>query len=254
MFNKNKKLFQYLSIPLFIGLMSFVFSWQGALLLFFAVYTHEHGHLYFSRQRGIATYGIFMIPFIGGVAFVDDERAPIQHTFEGLIGGPLVTFLELLISLYCYWFSDHQPFFTVSTTLFAGMLLLNLAPIYKLDGGQLFDMYITTLRIRFALLVRVLLAVSTALYFQVPLLAIIGIMAVMEALSIFKKRQDFFGDRVSRLQLVANPLRNKQKLPRRTVMIAMTIHLAVLAFAAWVFGTFISDPETSNIYMRFFGL
>ena len=254
MFNKNKKLFQYLSIPLFIGGMSLLLSWQGALLLFFAVYTHEHGHLYFAKKRGIPVEGIFMIPFIGGAAIVNDDDSSAQATLEGIMGGPLVTFAELLLSLYGYWFTDHHTFFIVSTHIFSGILLFNLSPIARLDGGQLFDMYLVTYKIRFALFIKVLLAFAGALYYRAPILFTLAFLTLLEVFQIYQKRREKFGSRVSKGTLLTYPLRDNKKLPKSTVRIAVAVHALVLLFTAWVFHSFSSDKSSTELVARFFGI
>lgn len=254
MFSKNKKLFQYLSIPVFIGGMSLLLSWQGALLLFFAVYTHEHGHLYFARKRGTPVEGIFMIPFIGGAAIVNDENSSAQDTLEGIMGGPLVTFAELLLSLYGYWFSDHHTFFIVSTHILSGILLFNLSPISRLDGGQLFDMYITTYKIHFALFIKVLLAFAGAFYYQAPILFTLAFLTLLEVAQIYWSRYKKFGSRVPKWALFAHPLRDTKKLTKGTVRIAAAVHVVVLLFAAWIFHSFSSDKNSTELVARFFGL
>ncbi len=131
-------------------------GWDIALYLslFLIVLLHEFGHAFGSRQVGGEANQILLWPF-GGIAYVRTPPRPGAYLW-GIAAGPLVNVILFPI-LYFLLNAHGEPFnfwetfhpddrLSVSMGLFLfqlfwinnAMLILNLLPIYPLDGGQLF--------------------------------------------------------------------------------------------------------------------
>jgi Zn-dependent protease len=115
------------------------------LALFVIVTLHEFGHALACRQVGGTANRIVLWP-LGGVAYVDPPQRP-GATLWSIAAGPLVNvaFLVILVPLGILnratgWADAIPNAHAFLRTLFGinlGLLILNLLPIYPLDGGQI---------------------------------------------------------------------------------------------------------------------
>lgn len=110
------------------------------IILFFTLVLllHECGHYLAMRYYGYEDVGIFFIPFIGGyVKGYKQEISQWQSTII-LLAGPLP---GIVIGAIFYTLSPHWVIGGISMQQIAVLFLLpnivNLLPIYPLDGGQL---------------------------------------------------------------------------------------------------------------------
>src|SRR5271165_5901690 len=62
-------------------------GWQPALLLIIAIGFHESCHLWAAKKMKLRTRGFYLMPFIGGVAIVNDRYKRLsQQAFVVLMG------------------------------------------------------------------------------------------------------------------------------------------------------------------------
>jgi tetratricopeptide (TPR) repeat protein len=128
-------------------------------LLFASVTLHELGHALVARHFGIPTRRIVLLP-LGGVALLDHQPSRPSHDVQIAAAGPLVNFTIVgLVGLaswglqrafgpdwaFLLWERLNEPewvrylpamgsgLFQINLTL----ALLNLLPIYPLDGGRI---------------------------------------------------------------------------------------------------------------------
>lgn len=143
---------------LYLGLL-----FSGVLLL--TVIFHEFGHVLAARQTGGSGREILIWP-LGGLAFVqpaDTLRSQILTT----AGGPLVNVLLCCLTLPYAWNSPHwgaainplelprldvaaNPLDAVLLLTFCAnwmLTLVNLIPVYPLDGGRLLQTLLATTRL-----------------------------------------------------------------------------------------------------------
>ena len=115
------------------------------LSLFLIVLLHEFGHSLACRQVGGTANQIVLWP-LGGVAYVSPPPRP-GATLWSIAAGPLVNvmiapvlFGLLMIAEPMGWDKsspDAVKFLTSIAIINLGLLLLNLMPVYPLDGGQI---------------------------------------------------------------------------------------------------------------------
>jgi uncharacterized protein (TIGR03067 family) len=115
------------------------------LALFAIVVLHEFGHALACRSVGGTANRIYLWP-LGGVAFVNPPPRPGPFLWS-IAAGPLVNLLLVPLTVgVCLLVraaglggigDDFPQFLLVVASLNGVMLLLNLLPIFPLDGGQL---------------------------------------------------------------------------------------------------------------------
>lgn len=112
-----------------------IFDVEIALILTYGVFVHEAGHVKASTWLGLATKGVYFLPFVGAVAVSETPRTRGQEVLIQLMGPGfgLLSVIPLASSAVLtgdarWW---HYTF------LVAGLNLFNMLPIGALDGGQI---------------------------------------------------------------------------------------------------------------------
>lgn len=125
-----------LSMFVSIGAYAIVAPLQLAIGIVALVLVHEIGHVLAARRKGLPTSAPVFIPFIG--ALVNMRRHPRDAATEAYIalGGPIIGTLGALVVLGggLLWTSP-----LLVATAYVGLILnlLNLLPIFPLDGGKI---------------------------------------------------------------------------------------------------------------------
>ncbi|WP_432473785.1 site-2 protease family protein [Amphritea sp. HPY] len=119
-----------------IAAYSWFFSLPFALALIVCLVIHEYGHIRAMKYFGMQTKGIYLIPFLGGLALTEERiNTRWQDVVISLMGPCFGLFLSLL-SLLAYWITGSM-FFAGLSAFNALLNLFNLLPILPLDGGHI---------------------------------------------------------------------------------------------------------------------
>ena len=97
---------------------------------------HEYGHIRAARRVGVGSRGIFLIPFLGGVAALDSMGKTRGEQVQIALGGPLYGLHLCAGALVLGLLFDAGGLFRQALLLWAGVNLFNLLPIHPLDGGR----------------------------------------------------------------------------------------------------------------------
>ncbi|WP_461200221.1 site-2 protease family protein [Anoxybacillus sp. TBDG-1] len=146
--NKWLSIFMNIHIhPLFwfIALMAIMTAqFQTLLLLFWIVLLHELGHVIAAHLFSWRVKRILLLPF-GGVAEMDEHgNRPFHEELIVILAGPfqhIVIFLIAYIAHSANMLSDEWYKQLLEYNL--SILLINLLPIWPLDGGKLLFLYRT---------------------------------------------------------------------------------------------------------------
>jgi stage IV sporulation protein FB len=134
-----------LSIVFFLGVGYLFFQRIDIILILTAIILfHEAGHYFAMRYYHYADLGIFFIPILG--AFVSGSKREVSQKQNAVIlmAGPLpgiiLGFLLFFIDKNTVggWYWGDISVYYVSILLLV-LNLLNLLPVYPLDGGQLLN-------------------------------------------------------------------------------------------------------------------
>ncbi|QZA77759.1 site-2 protease family protein [Deefgea tanakiae] len=119
-----------------VAAYSWLFSFQFALALLACLVFHEYGHIRAMKYFGMKTKGIYLIPFMGGLAMSDEKINTRWQDVVISIMGPTFGLLLSIAALLAYWLTGNV-FFAGLATFNALLNLFNLLPILPLDGGHI---------------------------------------------------------------------------------------------------------------------
>ena len=132
---KSAKIIKVVLAGASVAAYSWFFSFQFAASLIACLVFHEYGHIRAMKHFGMKTKGIYLIPFVGGLA-VSDEK--INTRWQDVVISIMGPTFGLLMSVFClviYWLTGSD-FFAGLATFNALLNLFNLLPILPLDGGH----------------------------------------------------------------------------------------------------------------------
>ena len=119
-----------------VAAYSWLFSFQFALALIACLVFHEYGHIRAMKYFGMKTKGIYLIPFMGGLALSDEKINTRWQDVVISIMGPTFGLLMSIMALIAYWLTGNV-FFAGLAAFNALLNLFNLLPILPLDGGHI---------------------------------------------------------------------------------------------------------------------
>ena len=133
---KSAKMIKVVLAGASIAAYSWLFSLQFALALIACLVFHEYGHIKAMKHFGMKTKGIYLIPFMGGLAMSDEKINTRWQDVVISIMGPTFGLLMSIMALILYWLTG-EAFFAGLAAFNALLNLFNLLPILPLDGGHI---------------------------------------------------------------------------------------------------------------------
>ena len=127
-----------------VAAFALMVGWELALLLAATLAIHEFGHLISFRMVGQPWGRVMFVPFVGGVAVSRMRHKRLaDDVFCALMGAGLSVIL-LIPAFYLHYFTDetaaapsyHHTLAITGAALAGAINLLNLLPIFPLDGGR----------------------------------------------------------------------------------------------------------------------
>jgi Zn-dependent protease len=133
---KSAKIIKVVLAGASLAAYSWFFSVEFALALLLCLVFHEYGHIRAMKYFGMKTKGIYLIPFVGGLAVSDEKINTRWQDVVISIMGPTFGLILSIILLLLYWMTGNTIFAGLAT--FNALLnLFNLLPILPLDGGHI---------------------------------------------------------------------------------------------------------------------
>ena len=133
---KSAKIIKVVLAGASVAAYSWFFSFQFAAALIACLVFHEYGHIRAMKYFGMKTKGIYLIPFVGGLAVSDEKINTRWQDVVISIMGPTFGLIMSLICLLIYWATGYE-FFAGLATFNALLNLFNMLPILPLDGGHI---------------------------------------------------------------------------------------------------------------------
>ena len=132
---KSAKLIKVVLAGASLAAYSWFFSLQFALALIACLVVHEYGHIRAMKHFGMQTKGIYLIPFLGGLALSDEKINTRWQDVVISLMGPVFGLGMSVLCLIAYWITG-EAFFAGLSAFNALLNLFNLLPILPLDGGH----------------------------------------------------------------------------------------------------------------------
>ena len=235
----------YLSNKELLGPFSLLVKQYGeiniALFLALLIWVHEMSHQALFRQYGVPTFGLILPP-LGGI-MVPGRKIPPQQNIVVALAGPLsgVAALPMIIIGALL----NQPIWIFLGFVWTSVNLINLLPLYPLDGGwvvkELLSRWLspnTALRTSWAITI---ISVG-ALYFLINSPGIFVLQVVLVAMMVVA---DALGSRVfgwfSEKHLepdvpnqIPETLTNRQALKGAASYLALLHYLSILSWLAFL--------------------
>ena len=105
---KSAKVIKVLFAAGSLAAYSWLFSIEFAIALILCLVFHEYGHIKAMKYFGLKTKGIYLIPFVGGLALSDDK---INTRWQDIVISIMGPFFGLILSIAClvgYWLTDIE--------------------------------------------------------------------------------------------------------------------------------------------------
>ena len=155
---KTAKVFKGALAVASVSVYSVMFTLEFALALVAILVFHEYGHLQAMKKFGIPTKGMYLIPFVGGLAVGDKPQSRWQDVYISMMGP--VYGLAMTLAFYLVWLVTDSHFAGLVASTSALINAFNLLPMYPLDGGRVIKSLVFSGRRKLALVL--LLALSVA--------------------------------------------------------------------------------------------
>src|SRR5215471_2941130 len=125
-----------------------LYSLPFALALTATLVFHEWGHLRAMRRFGIPTKGMYLIPFVGGIAVGEQARTHWEDVYISMMGP--VYGLAMTIACYLLYLATSSHLVGLVASVSALVNIFNLLPIHPLDGGRVVKALVFSGRNRWA--------------------------------------------------------------------------------------------------------
>jgi Zn-dependent protease len=133
-----------------VAVYSVMFTVEFAFALVAVLMFHEYGHVRAMKKFGIPTKGFYLIPFLGGIAVGDKSRTQWESLYISMMGP--VYGLAMTAVFYVIFLITGSHFCGLVAATSALLNLVNLFPVYPLDGGQVVKALVFSRRNRVALM------------------------------------------------------------------------------------------------------
>ncbi len=187
---KSAKVIKVLFAAGSLAAYSWLFSIEFAIALILCLVFHEYGHIKAMKYFGLKTKGIYLIPFVGGLALSDDK---INTRWQDIVISIMGPFFGLILSLAClvgYWLTDIE--ILAGLAVFNALLnLFNMLPVLPLDGGHVLKSIAFSINSKIGLVVCVLgavLGVYISYHFGLALLGFLLAIGSIEIFFEYKRR------------------------------------------------------------------
>lgn len=187
---KSAKAIKVLLAGMSLAAYSWLFSVKFAIALIVCLMIHEYGHIRAMKYFGMKTKGIYLIPFLGGMALSDEK---INTRWQSVVIALMGPFFGLMLSIaFLVVYAITGEIFFAGLSAFNALLnLFNLLPVVPLDGGHVLKSVSFSVNSVFGLVMCIAgaaLGVFVSHYFGLALLAFLLVVGNLEIFMEWKMR------------------------------------------------------------------
>ncbi|NRA60545.1 MAG: site-2 protease family protein [Psychrobium sp.] len=187
---KSAKVIKVLFAAGSLAAYSWLFSPQFAVALILCLVFHEYGHIKAMKYFGLKTKGIYLIPFLGGLAMSDEK---INTRWQDVVISIMGPFFGLILSVVCliaYWVTGLE--ILAGLAAFNALInLFQLLPILPLDGGHILKSIAFSVNSTLGLLACIagaIFGIFISYYFGLALLGFLLLIGSVEIIFEYKQR------------------------------------------------------------------
>ncbi len=183
---------------------SYLFTWEFAIVLLFAIIIHEYGHLTAMKKCGIPIKGMYLIPFVGGAAVASEVYQSYKKESYISLYGPIYGILSI-IPFYVLYLIDERPLWIGLVSFIAMVNLFNLLPINPLDGGRVVKSLAFSLNSKLGYLIIIIgFLIGMFLVFtqELYLLFIVMIIGLIEIILDFKNIKNDVFEKMNKTEII----------------------------------------------------
>ena len=144
---KSVKVLKVALVAMALSGWTIMLSFEFAVTLLAILMFHEYGHIRAMKHFGIPTKGIYIIPFVGGIAVGESPKTHWQDLYIAMMGP--VFGLIMSVAFFIGFLVTGNHFLGLVASVSALLNLVNLLPIYPLDGGRVVKALVYSGRSRF---------------------------------------------------------------------------------------------------------
>ena len=122
------------SAAISLGAYSLVIGWAGAIGLVTMIFVHEMGHVIEIRRQGMQATAPIFIPFLGAAIFQRSHPTTAVKQAQIGIAGPIAGTIGATAAFFLYLATGSHAILWTALIGF-GLNLLNLIPVWQLDGS-----------------------------------------------------------------------------------------------------------------------
>src|SRR5687767_12029971 len=148
-----------------------LYSLPFALAITATLVFHEWGHLRAMRGFGIPTKGMYLIPFVGGIAVGEQARTHWEDVYISMMGP--VHGLVMTVACYLLYLATSNHLAGLVASVSALVNVFNLLPIHPLDGGRVVKALVFSARSRWAFIAFV---AASAVFFALSMMLGLALM------------------------------------------------------------------------------
>jgi len=181
---KSVKVFKVALVAMALSGWTIMLSFEFAVTLLGILMFHEYGHIRAMKHFGIPTKGIYIIPFVGGIAVGEQPKTHWQDLYIAMMGP--VFGLAMSVAFFIGFLVTDNHFVGLVASVSALVNLFNLLPIYPLDGGRVVKALVYSGRSRFiyvGLVVISALVIGFSFANGFALIGFFGIMGLIDLLA-----------------------------------------------------------------------
>ena len=227
---------------------TYLLNWQVASLLCIGIGWHEYSHILAAKYLGMETKGFYLVPFMGGVAFVaSDYKNYFQRIFVvimGPVGGSLPGFLCAGAYLI-----TGDPWMAAAAEWIILVNLFNLLPLSFLDGGQIMESVTYSINETLGLVCLTLGTVLAAILLLKLNIVLCVLVTLMGGAQVVTAYNNWKHNRQGKRWLCTEGYLNKPDLlTGKQMLMSTSIYLVVVAVLTVTFLALRTVPEANLNY------
>jgi len=223
---KSVKVLKIALVGMALSGWTIMFSFEFAATLLAVLMFHEYGHIRAMKHFGIATKGIYIIPFVGGIAVGERPKTHWQDLYIAMMG-PVFGLLMSVAFFVAYLVTDSH-FMGLVASISALINLVNLLPILPLDGGRVVKALVYSGRSRFIYVGLVVISGLIMYYCFTNGFALIGFFGLMGLVDLLADWRSFDQDPKAKLDAYGMVFSLVWYLLTAAALIGMIVWLAAL--------------------------